>query len=258
MAGSGAGHDVSGKGSIFPPSGFKKGATIVNEILSDPLVASADLLDQREPARVLHVGCGAYAIGKLPRIFRAGWRETRLDIDPEVLPDFVASITDMRVISDGAFDAVFSSHNIEHLYPHEVPLALGEMHRVLKPAGFALIVLPDLQEVARHVAEGHLEDALYLSPMGPITAIDVMFGHRPSLASGNAFMAHRTGFTGETLGRALVNAGFAAAIVQRDVAAFCLTAVAFNEHPDGDQIARAQALMLPLHDATAVLYSGAR
>ena len=130
------------------------------------------------------------------------WREIRLDIDPEVHPDFVASITDMHVISDGAVDAVYSSHNIEHLHPHDVPLALQEMHRVLKPDGFTLIKLPDLQEVARHVAEGKLEDPLYISPMGPIAPLDILFGHRPSLVGGNAFMAHRTGFTGaHTRGR---------------------------------------------------------
>ena len=33
----------------------------------------------------------------------------------------------MQVIADGEFDAVYSSHNVEHLYPHEVPLALREM-----------------------------------------------------------------------------------------------------------------------------------
>ena len=41
-------------------------------------------------------------------------------------------------------DAVFSSHNIEHLYPHEVPLALKEFMRVLKPDGFVLMTCPDL------------------------------------------------------------------------------------------------------------------
>jgi hypothetical protein len=136
-----------------------------------------------------------------------------------------------------------------------VVLALREFHRVLKWTGFAFIRLPDLQEVARHVAEGKLEDALYLSPMGPITPLDILYGHRPSLANGNAFMAHHTGFTGETLGAALIKSGFAAAMVQRDPLGFCLDAVAFRSRPDKEQIVRAHVQVLPAPDRPATLYA---
>jgi tetratricopeptide (TPR) repeat protein len=219
-------------------------------------LAKAYRVEQQDSASVLHVGCGTYGREKLPSVFRhTGWREIRLDIDPDVAPDFVASITDMKVISDGVVDAVYSSHNIEHLYPHDVSPALKEMYRVLKPSGFALIKLPDLQEVARHIAEGKLEDPLYISPMGPIAPLDILFGHRPSLASGNAFMAHRTGFTSGTLATALIKAGFASVMVQRDATAFALAAVAFRSRPDREQLARAQAQMLIDHPA--VLYTTA-
>ena len=220
-------------------------------------LAEAYRAEQQDAASVLHVGCGAYGREKLPQVFRhAGWREIRLDIDPDVAPDFVASITDMKVISDGVIDAVYSSHNIEHLYPHEVAQALKEMLRVLKPNGFALIKLPDLQEVARHVAEGKLEDPLFVSPMGPIAPLDILFGHRPSLASGNTFMAHRTGFTSGTLAAALIKAGFAAVVVQRDSTAFAVAAVAFRSEPDKEQLARTQAHLLAA-DYPAVLYTAA-
>ena len=158
---------------------------------------------------LLHVGCGAPGIEKLPPVFRRqGWQEIRLDIDPDVKPDLVASTTNMHGIPEGAFDAIFSSHNVEHLYPYDVPKALAEMRRVLKRTGFALLLLPDLQEVARHVADGLLEDSLYKSSMGPIAPLDILYGHRPSLARGNLFMAHHTGFTADTLGGALIKAGF--------------------------------------------------
>ena len=166
-------------------------------------------------------------------------------------------LTDMQVISDGSVDAVYSSEAIENLYPHEVPLALREMYRVLKPTGFTLIRLPDLQEVARHVAAGKLEEPLYISPVGPITPLDILYGHRPSLASGNAFKSPRTGFTSTTLAAALINAGFGAAIVQRDSAAFRLTALAFRSLPDEVQMARTQAQMLLAADHPAVLYTPA-
>jgi tetratricopeptide (TPR) repeat protein/SAM-dependent methyltransferase len=214
------------------------------------------LAEPGDMAKVLHVGCGTEAREKLPALFRqTGWREIRLDIDPEVHPDFVASLTDMRVISDGLVDAVYSSHNVEHLYPHEVPPALREMRRVLKPTGFTLIKLPDLQEVARYIAEGKLDDPLYMSPMEPIAPLDILFGHRASLARGNLFMAHRTGFTSLTLGTALIEAGFAAVVVQRELSAFCLTAIAFRSRPGEEELAQAQAQMLIPGAGPAMLYT---
>lgn len=225
------------------------------------------LLEQRErlgearcpgtagTAAVLHVGCGPYGREMLPPLFRGpGWREIRLDIDPAVRPDVVSSITDMHALADGQVDAVYSSHNIEHLYAHEVPLALREMHRVLTPDGFLLITLPDLQEVARYVAEGRLDQTLWMSSAGPIAPIDILYGHRPPLAKGNAFMAHRTGFTGGTLAAALIGAGFAAAVVQRSPANCALTAIAFRTRPDNGRLATAQAQMLVPGDLPTLLY----
>ena len=173
------------------PTSTLRGETVPSGNQEDPVVLqqmrSADVLntfaglsetfatDRKAPTDVLHVGCGAYEPAKLHLMFQhSGWREIRLDIDPNVNPDVVASITDMQVISDAAVDAVYSSHNVEHLYPHEVPLALREMNRVLKPDGFAFIKLPDLQEVARFIADGKLEDPLYISPMGAIAPLDIL------------------------------------------------------------------------------------
>ncbi len=222
------------------------------------ITAAAAITHTDRTLKLLHVGCGVAGPEKLPSIFRGPeWREIRLDIDPEVAPDFIATLTDMQVIADDSVDAVYSSHNIEHLYPHEVALALREVRRVLKPSGFALIALPDMQEVARHIAEGKLEDPLYTSPMGPIAALDILYGHRASLQNGNLFMAHRTGFTAATLGSALINAGFAGAIVQRNIGAFALTAIAFRDFPSAEAIMVAQARMLSQTDPAAVLYKPA-
>ncbi len=175
--------------------------------------------------RVLHVGCGAANPDKLPEAFfpRGAWAELRLDIDPDVAPDIVASITDMAAVPDASVDAVWSAHNLEHLWSHEVPVALREFLRVLRPGGFALVTMPDLQQVAALVAEGNLEGPAYMSAMGPIAAIDMLYGFRPALAQGNAFMGHRTGFTAPSLAAHLTAAGFADVRVQRD-GAFALWA----------------------------------
>ena len=95
--------------------------------------------------KLLHVGCGTHDKSSTTDVFaRDEWKETRLDIDDSVNPDIVASITDMSAIEDKSYDAVYSAHNIEHLYAHEVPLALKEFHRVLNVKGIAFIRCPDL------------------------------------------------------------------------------------------------------------------
>jgi SAM-dependent methyltransferase len=193
-------------------------AAILARPAQEALRMTTESLDFSAHRIVLHVGCGAPAPGKLPPdIFpAASWREVRLDIDAAAAPDIVASITDMAPVASGSVDAVWSAHNLEHLYSHEVQAALREFRRVLKPDGFAVITLPDLQQIAALVTQDRLIEPAYISPAGPITPLDMLYGHRGALAQGNAFMAHRTGFTARTLEAALLEAGFPAARVVRD------------------------------------------
>ena len=188
------------------------------------------LLAEAPPAlrTVLHVGCGMADPRKLPTAFfePGAWREVRLDIDPGVAPDIVATITDMGVVESGGVDAVWSAHNLEHLFAHEVPLALAEFRRVLRPEGFALITVPDLQQAAELVAQDRLAEAAYISPAGPIAPLDMLYGHGAAIAAGNHFMGHRTGFTARTLEIALRQAGFGLVRVIRDNA-FALWATAY-------------------------------
>jgi hypothetical protein len=169
------------------------------------------------PFRLLHVGCGRKTRADLaPPFNQPPWEEIRLDIDPTAEPDIVASITDMGAIADNSVQGLWSAHNLEHLYPHEVEAALGEFKRVLVPNGFAVITTPDLQMVAEAVAKGGLTDTAYVSPAGPVAPIDMLYGFRPALAGGQLHMAHRTGFTAASLEAALLRAGFAAAAVRPD------------------------------------------
>jgi ubiquinone/menaquinone biosynthesis C-methylase UbiE len=167
--------------------------------------------------KVLHVGCGAYAPDKLPEIFNTSeWQELRLDINPAVRPDITASITNMDKIGDNEFDALYSSHNLEHLHPHEVAPALKEFYRVLRPAGFVMIALPDLQQAAEYIARGQEEETVLMTNKGPITPLDLLYGFRPFLSAGNLFMAHNFAFTAATLKKALQAARFSGINVERD------------------------------------------
>lgn len=166
---------------------------------------------------VLHIGCGAPSREKVHPTFRGDdWFELRLDIDASVKPHIVADIVDLSMIPDHSVHAVWSSHNIEHLYPHVVPVALKEINRVTAWGGHFLVTLPDIQMVANFVAHGDLEEPIYDSPAGPISPIDIMYGFRASMARGNLYMAHRTAFTAKTLAFHLREAGFSNIMVKRD------------------------------------------
>lgn len=167
----------------------------------------------------LHVGCGPKTKTQTtPAFAGSDWAEIRLDIDSSVKPDLIGTMLDMGTVTSGSMDAVFSSHNIEHLYPHEVPLALAEFRRVLKPDGFVVITCPDLQSVCALIAEDKLVEPAYMAPAGPIAPLDILYGHRPALAAGNQYMAHRCGFTERVLVGTLQAAGFSQVLSMRRAA----------------------------------------
>jgi len=170
----------------------------------------------------LHIGCGPKHKDRTTRGFNTdAWTELRFDIDESVQPDLVGTMTDMSAVASESVDAIFSSHNIEHLYPHEVPLAFREFLRVLKPEGFLLLTCPDLKSVCALVADDKLTEAAYTSPAGPIAPIDILYGHRPAMERGNLFMAHRCGFTQKVLDGTLRACGFqTVASAARDRAPF--------------------------------------
>jgi SAM-dependent methyltransferase len=192
----------------------------------------ASRLQTQRVKRVLNAGSGPQSARGLHPVFcTPQWQQVRLDIDPEAKPDVAASLIDMKAAFPAqSFDAVWSSHSLEHLYKHEVPLALAEFRRVLKPDGFTLITCPDLEAIAALVVEHGLDHVAYTSPMGPITTLDIIFGHSASIARGNIFMAHNTGFTCARLGQLLLDAGFATALAKRE--GFDLWAVGLMDQAD--------------------------
>ena len=157
----------------------------------------------------LHVGCGPKSKDGTTRGFNTPeWNELRFDIDENANPDIQGTMLDMSGVASNSVDAIYSSHNIEHIYPHEVPQALAEFLRVLKPEGFLVVTCPDLQSVCALIAEDKLVEPAYESPAGPIAPIDILYGHRASLMRGNLFMAHRCGFTQRTLVGTIKQSGF--------------------------------------------------
>lgn len=184
--------------------------TITYEDLSAFIPSLNHLSTDGKRKYLLNIGCGTASPKLLPLCFQNDniWQEIKLDIDPNVKPDIVADMTDMGMIKNNSIDAIFSSHNLEHLETHMVPIALKEMLRILKFGGFILVNLPDLETIAKLILDGKLENTLYNSLAGPVSPLDMLFGHNLSIQKGNSFMAHRTGFTAKRLGNLLIQAGF--------------------------------------------------
>ena len=171
------------------------------------------------------MGCGPRGSTRLPPYFE-GWRELRVDVDATVEPDLVADLTDLSAIADESADAVWASHCVEHLFDHQVKIALTEFRRVLRDEGFACIIVPDLQTVAHYLVADRLHEALYESEAGPVTAHDILFGFGAAIANGRTSMAHRCGFTPGMLQRCFEKLPFGEVQLRRRSAALELVAVA--------------------------------
>lgn len=187
----------------------------------------------------LHVGCGQNRKDKTTRGFNTDqWSEVRFDIDESVKPDLVGTMTNMSSVSSESVDAIFSSHNIEHLYPHEVKTAFQEFVRVLKTDGFLVVTCPDLKSVCELVAQDKLLDAAYTAPAGPIAPIDILYGYRVSMSKGNLYMAHRCGFTQKVLDGTLHAHGFktVATIARGQTPFFDLWAIASKSKRTEDEM----------------------
>jgi len=177
----------------------------------------------------LHVGCGQSYKDKTNDVFNTDdWDEVRLDIDPNRNPDIVSSMVNMENVSDNTFDAVYSSHNIEHVYAHEVLKTFCEFWRVLKDDGFLILTCPDIKSVCKAIGNGDIAKKLYSSAAGDIFPLDILYGHRKSIASGHVYMAHKNGFTSQSLIDHLAYAQFKSYCVGEDANSYSLWMIAYK------------------------------
>ena len=156
--------------------------------------------------KLLHIGCGFKRQDLLPDIFK-DYEEIRQDIDKNVNPDYCCSINDMSIIESDQFDAVFSSHCLEHLHPFDILPTLEETNRVLNGNGFVFIRVPDLEIVAEFILKGMINTTVYESDGGPVAPLDMIYGFK-YYTKKNPFMEHKCGFTVNSLIDALRAARF--------------------------------------------------
>lgn len=161
-----------------------------------------------------------------------------LDIDPKGGPDIVCDARKLTSLDGDQFEAVYCAHNLEHYYRHDVRKVLAGFLHVLKEGGFAHIRVPDIGEIMQIVVERELdiEDVLYDSAFGPISVLDVLYGHSVQIEnSGEDFYAHKTGFTKKSLLTALDQAGFSEIYSWEDTLE--INAIAFKGKPDPASLA---------------------
>ena len=185
----------------------------------------------------LHVGCGPENKSTIKGFNNDNWKEIRFDIDEKVNPDIVGTLLDMSEVETGSVNAIFSSHNIEHIFPHEVPIALKEFYRVLKDDGMVVLCCPDLQSVCEAVVNDKLLEPLYETSVGnKIAPIDILYGWRAPIAEGNEYMAHKGGFTYSVLNGAFLEAGFKMNYGGRNPDRWELFIVSFKEEKSEEEI----------------------
>jgi len=193
--------------------------------------------------KLLHVGCGLQDKLQLKGFNNDNWSEIRLDIDECVNPDIVGTLIDLKLVETASVDAIYSAFNIDHIYPHEVPIALKEFYRVLQEDGIVVITCPDMQGVCDAISQDKLLDVLYNSSSGPISPIDVLFGNRKEISGGNEYMAKKSGFTYSELDRVFFEAGFMTRVGGRREENYELFLVAFKQEKSNEEI---QKIAIPL------------
>ena len=194
---------------------------------------------------LLHVGCGPQDKSDLKGFNSDDWSEIRLDIDKDVNPDIVGTLTDLSLVETASIDAVYSAFNIDHIYPHEVPITLREFYRVLRDDGIVVITCPDMQGVCEAIAQDKLLDVLYESSSGPISPIDVLFGNRREVSDGNEFMAKKGGFTYSELDRVFFDARFKTRVGGRREEMYELFLVAIKQEKSNEQIQKIAIPFIP-------------
>ena len=179
--------------------------------------------------RFLHYACGEMSKINTTKLFSSDkWTEVRLDSssDLQKKPDIESSLTNLSALESESFDAVFTSHSLERLYPHEVGKALSELFRVLKKDGHLLITCADLLATCTLIAEDKLLEPAYESPAGKVSPIDILYGFRPAIAAGHMQFARHCGFTPKAMMGTLAQIGFASLWAARNPEMFTFAVLA--------------------------------
>jgi ubiquinone/menaquinone biosynthesis C-methylase UbiE len=140
---------------------------------------------------VLDVGCGA---GELVRWLRSHgaravgvecgleMRRRAIEADPEHAGEYVDAVGQDLPFDDGTFDVVVFSYSLHHVPIDQIPTALREARRVLRPGGILYVVEPDVEApddaVAVPVIDERIERAAAQSALDAVAGAGFEMQHR--------------------------------------------------------------------------------
>ena len=193
----------------------------------------------------LHVDSGSLNKADIKGFNNDNWSEIRFDINNNVNRDIEKNLLNMDQFPNESIDAIYTYHNIEHVYPHEVEIVLNEFLRVLKYDGIVVLTCPDLQSACEYIAKDKLFEILYDSDSGQMTPMDILYGLSGELKRGNHFMAHKSGFTYSALLGAFIHAGFKKWIGGRRSKSYELCLIACKSEKSDEELHKLASQFLP-------------
>lgn len=169
-----------------------------SELEKDPYVDWVPLWNKHRvdeitlPEKVLlNIGSGK---NKLNLNSLKDYTEVSYDADASLKPDIVGDILNLGVFKSDSVDVLWASHIVEHLHTKQVPDVLQNINRVIKDKGIGIVIVPNVKEIGKELLLGQIHKPVYVSPAGPITPMDILYG-AVYLSENNDFMMHKTGFT---------------------------------------------------------------
>jgi SAM-dependent methyltransferase len=81
-----------------------------------------------------------------------------------------ASATNLEAFGEAEFDVVVASNLLEHLTRDEIPQALSEFRRILKPRGTLLLVQPNY----RLCSARYFDDYTHVTPLSDVSLTDIL------------------------------------------------------------------------------------
>jgi SAM-dependent methyltransferase len=143
----------------------------------------------------VHIGCGRHVLD--------GWVNVDTQRSPKAAraPDVIGDALSIP-LPDGCASEVMAIHLLEHLAAWQVPKALAEWHRLLKPGGLLVLEMPDVVKCAKNLVK--------LIEKGDEKTLNsqAMHGLYGDPSMEDPWMLHRWGWTPKTLIPVLKRAGF--------------------------------------------------
>jgi len=127
---------------------------------------------------------------------KPGWKILNIVDGPNV--DFLGDCVDLSQFDDDSIDEIYASHVFEHLgYRDELPTALKECCRTLKPGGRLYVSVPNFGVLCQLFVSGVLTEELQWE------IVRIVFGGQT-----DPYDHHKVGFIEPFLRKFLTEAGF--------------------------------------------------